>query len=94
MAMPVRSVLIAIVIRVWQRLLKILTPVLTGCLNAEHEEPHQLEEAILGLIASMDKPGSPAGAGHYCLLLMSLYIRTYTCGAQAITCTFTCCNSG
>ncbi|WP_156188945.1 insulinase family protein [Acinetobacter indicus] len=29
-------------------------------LNAEHL-PHQLEEAILGLIASMDKPGSPAG---------------------------------
>ena len=23
--------------------------------------PHQLEEAILGLIAGMDKPGSPAG---------------------------------
>ncbi|MGB9190694.1 MULTISPECIES: insulinase family protein [unclassified Acinetobacter] len=29
-------------------------------LNTEHK-PHQLEEAILGLIASMDKPGSPAG---------------------------------
>lgn len=29
-------------------------------LNTEHQ-PHQLEEAILGLIASMDKPGSPAG---------------------------------
>ncbi|ENX01584.1 hypothetical protein F899_01551 [Acinetobacter sp. CIP 101934] len=29
-------------------------------LNAE-QHPHQLEEAILGLIASMDKPGSPAG---------------------------------
>jgi len=29
-------------------------------LNAE-QQPHQLEEAILGLIASMDKPGSPAG---------------------------------
>ena len=29
-------------------------------LNTEHL-PHQLEEAILGLIASMDKPGSPAG---------------------------------
>lgn len=29
-------------------------------LNAE-QLPHQLEEAILGLIASMDKPGSPAG---------------------------------
>ncbi|MFH7766527.1 insulinase family protein [Acinetobacter sp. BSP-28] len=29
-------------------------------LNSEHK-PHQLEEAILGLIASMDKPGSPAG---------------------------------
>ncbi|MDY6450637.1 insulinase family protein [Acinetobacter faecalis] len=28
--------------------------------NAE-QLPHQLEEAILGLIASMDKPGSPAG---------------------------------
>lgn len=29
-------------------------------LKTEHL-PHQLEEAILGLIASMDKPGSPAG---------------------------------
>ncbi|MDM1304173.1 insulinase family protein [Acinetobacter indicus] len=29
-------------------------------LNAE-QLPHQLEEAILGLIATMDKPGSPAG---------------------------------
>ncbi|RLL36192.1 peptidase M16 [Acinetobacter cumulans] len=29
-------------------------------LNAPQQE-HQLEEAILGLIASMDKPGSPAG---------------------------------
>ncbi|QTD63110.1 insulinase family protein [Acinetobacter towneri] len=29
-------------------------------LNAE-QLPHQLEEAILGLIGSMDKPGSPAG---------------------------------
>lgn len=29
-------------------------------LKTEHQ-PHQLEEAILGLIASMDKPGSPAG---------------------------------
>jgi presequence protease len=29
-------------------------------LHAE-QQPHQLEEAILGLIASMDKPGSPAG---------------------------------
>ncbi|WP_419225285.1 insulinase family protein [Acinetobacter sp. A2] len=29
-------------------------------LDAE-QLPHQLEEAILGLIASMDKPGSPAG---------------------------------
>lgn len=29
-------------------------------LNAE-QQSHQLEEAILGLIASMDKPGSPAG---------------------------------
>lgn len=29
-------------------------------LNAP-QQPHQLEEAILGLIASMDKPGSPAG---------------------------------
>ena len=29
-------------------------------LTAE-QQPHQLEEAILGLIASMDKPGSPAG---------------------------------
>ncbi|WP_298144672.1 insulinase family protein [uncultured Acinetobacter sp.] len=29
-------------------------------LNAE-QQPHQIEEAILGLIASMDKPGSPAG---------------------------------
>lgn len=29
-------------------------------LNIE-QKPHQLEEAILGLIASMDKPGSPAG---------------------------------
>lgn len=29
-------------------------------LNTE-QLPHQLEEAILGLIASMDKPGSPAG---------------------------------
>ena len=29
-------------------------------LNTEHLE-HQLEEAILGLVASMDKPGSPAG---------------------------------
>jgi len=28
--------------------------------NTEHL-PHQLEEAILGLVASMDKPGSPAG---------------------------------
>jgi len=28
--------------------------------NAE-QKPHQLEEAILGLVASMDKPGSPAG---------------------------------
>ncbi|WLF84975.1 insulinase family protein [Moraxella sp. ZY210820] len=27
----------------------------------EPQQPHQLEEAILGLIASMDKPGSPAG---------------------------------
>lgn len=27
----------------------------------EEQEPHQLEEAILGLIAGMDKPGSPAG---------------------------------
>ncbi|TEU30543.1 insulinase family protein [Alkanindiges illinoisensis] len=27
----------------------------------EKQEPHQLEEAIMGLIASMDKPGSPAG---------------------------------
>lgn len=25
------------------------------------QQPHQLEEAILGLVASMDKPGSPAG---------------------------------
>ncbi len=25
------------------------------------QQPHQLEEAILGIIASMDKPGSPAG---------------------------------
>ncbi len=29
-------------------------------LNIE-QQPHQLEEAILGLVASMDKPGSPAG---------------------------------
>lgn len=29
-------------------------------LNNDHQD-HQLEEAILGLIASMDKPGSPAG---------------------------------
>src|SRR5699024_6445648 len=29
-------------------------------LNTDHLE-HQLEEAILGLVASMDKPGSPAG---------------------------------
>lgn len=29
-------------------------------LNNE-QQPHQLEEAILGLVASMDKPGSPAG---------------------------------
>ena len=29
-------------------------------LNTE-QQPHQLEEAILGLVASMDKPGSPAG---------------------------------
>ena len=29
-------------------------------LNTE-QKPHQLEEAILGLIAGMDKPGSPAG---------------------------------
>lgn len=29
---------------------------------AQYEQkPHQLEEAILGLIAGMDKPGSPAG---------------------------------
>lgn len=28
--------------------------------NAEQKD-HQLEEAILGLIAGMDKPGSPAG---------------------------------
>ncbi len=25
------------------------------------QQPHQLEEAILGLVSSMDKPGSPAG---------------------------------
>lgn len=30
-------------------------------LNSAEHQPHQLEEAILGLIASMDKPGSPAG---------------------------------
>jgi Zn-dependent M16 (insulinase) family peptidase len=30
-------------------------------LNSHAHEPHQLEEAILGLMASMDKPGSPAG---------------------------------
>ncbi len=38
--------------------------------NAE-QQPHQLEEAILGLIASMGKPGSPAGeavTGCYSLL--------------------------
>ena len=29
-------------------------------LNKE-QQPHQLEEAILGLVSSMDKPGSPAG---------------------------------
>lgn len=29
-------------------------------LNTE-QQPHQLEEAILGLVASMDKPGSPVG---------------------------------
>ncbi|EOR07795.1 insulinase family protein [Acinetobacter sp. ANC 3926] len=29
-------------------------------LNTE-QQPHQLEEAILGLVAGMDKPGSPAG---------------------------------
>ncbi len=29
-------------------------------LNAEQKE-HQLEEAILGLVSGMDKPGSPAG---------------------------------
>ncbi|OEY95556.1 peptidase M16 [Acinetobacter proteolyticus] len=29
-------------------------------LNTE-QQPHQLEEAILGLVTSMDKPGSPAG---------------------------------
>ncbi|MBU3848187.1 MAG: insulinase family protein, partial [Candidatus Acinetobacter avistercoris] len=29
-------------------------------LNAE-QKPHQLEEAILGLVSGMDKPGSPAG---------------------------------
>ena len=29
-------------------------------LNTE-QKPHQLEEAILGLVSSMDKPGSPAG---------------------------------
>ena len=29
-------------------------------INTE-QQPHQLEEAILGLVASMDKPGSPAG---------------------------------
>ncbi|WP_343594886.1 insulinase family protein [Acinetobacter sp.] len=29
-------------------------------ITSEHQ-PHQLEEAILGLIAGMDKPGSPAG---------------------------------
>lgn len=33
---------------------------LTWLMTKEHK-PHQLEEAILGLIASMDKPGSPAG---------------------------------
>ena len=27
----------------------------------EEQKPHQLEEAILGLVSSMDKPGSPAG---------------------------------
>lgn len=31
-------------------------------------EPRQLEEAILGLIASMDKPGSPAGDAVKCCL--------------------------
>ena len=29
-------------------------------LNTE-QQPHQLEEAILGLVSGMDKPGSPAG---------------------------------
>ncbi|MDQ9022379.1 insulinase family protein [Acinetobacter sichuanensis] len=29
-------------------------------INTE-QQPHQLEEAILGLVSSMDKPGSPAG---------------------------------
>ena len=29
-------------------------------MNTE-QQPHQLEEAILGLVSSMDKPGSPAG---------------------------------
>ncbi|OTG82899.1 insulinase family protein [Acinetobacter sp. ANC 4648] len=29
-------------------------------MNVE-QQPHQLEEAILGLVSSMDKPGSPAG---------------------------------
>ena len=43
-------------------------------LNAE-QLPHQLEEAILGLIASMDKPGSPAGeAITACYAL--LHVRT------------------
>ena len=27
----------------------------------ESQAPHQLEEAVLGVIASMDKPSSPAG---------------------------------
>ncbi|WP_173910483.1 insulinase family protein [Acinetobacter sp. Marseille-Q1618] len=30
-------------------------------LMTEEQKPHQLEEAILGLVSSMDKPGSPAG---------------------------------
>ncbi len=59
-AMHVHSASIATVIRVWLKPLMTLKPVCNGCsiLSKSH---HQLEEAILGLIAGMDEPGSPAG---------------------------------
>ncbi len=44
----------------WQKLLTDFEASIDWLFNAE-QLPHQLEEAILGLIASMDKPGSPAG---------------------------------